>query len=261
VHDPDEGLTADGMIRTGVGVGRIPAAFAPVVRAAVDAVGSADARAELHLYGSVATGTAVPGRSDVDLMTIGLAEEEAGRIGAELSRTFAGTCRGVAIGAAQPDDFADGTDERYGNRVFLRHYCVPLRGADALRSPAPFPGDARAARGFNGDIGDRLQHWRRGLESRPAATPSARRIARKTLFAVTGLVSVHDRVWTTDRHPSGRRWAELQPRWKPWLTRLGAWADGRSSPSGAELTAVLADDGIVAAVVDSFAADIGLWSR
>ncbi len=36
-------------------------------------------------------------------------------------------------------------DEAYGNRVFLRHYCLPLAGPDRLRGTAAFRADARAA--------------------------------------------------------------------------------------------------------------------
>lgn len=37
------------------------------------------------------------------------------------------------------------------------------------------------------------------------------RIARKTLLAVAGLVSIHDRTWTTGRSRAVQRWSELKP--------------------------------------------------
>jgi hypothetical protein len=43
----------------------------------VTRVAEIDAQAELHLYGSVTTGQAIIGRSDVDLISIGLPDEAA----------------------------------------------------------------------------------------------------------------------------------------------------------------------------------------
>ena len=168
VLDPEEGLNPDGTIRTGVRRDRMPAQFEPVVVAAVEACGElSDGRAELHLYGSVATGRARLGVSDVDLVAIGVPEGWARGMSAALSTRFMDVCRGVEIGPGQPADFRGDGDAAYGNRVFLRHYCVPLSGPDALRNAEPFPGDSRAARGFNGDIGRCLDAWQRRL--RPEA--------------------------------------------------------------------------------------------
>ncbi|MCM0638919.1 hypothetical protein [Cellulomonas wangsupingiae] len=41
--------------------------------------------------------------------------------------------------------------------------------------------------------------------------PRPTRVARKTLLAVAGLVSVHDHTWTTDRSRAVRRWCEIEP--------------------------------------------------
>ncbi len=139
------------MIRTGASRARVAAAFEPVLAAAIEEFDQLQAgSAELHLYGSVATGMARVGESDVDLLLVGGSECWARDLSARLSARFADVCRGVEIGPAPRSAYFGDGDEAYGNRVFLRHYCVPLAGPDALRQPAPFPGDVRAARGFNG---------------------------------------------------------------------------------------------------------------
>lgn len=253
VLDPEEGLNLDGTIRTGVRRDRVPTKFEPVLVAAVEAFGELpDERAELHLYGSVATGMAQVGLSDVDLLAIGVPEGWACDIGAVLSGRFADLCRGVQIGLANAEDFRGADDAEHGNRVFLHRYCVPLAGADAIRSVPAFPGDVRAARGFNGDIGTSLNGWR--------SIADPKRVARKTLLAAAGLISVHDGTWTTDRCTAARRWAELDPGRAVDIARLLSWADGRCIPSAAELGAALGQDGIVVAVVERFATDVGLWS-
>lgn len=159
--DPDEGVAADGTILTGARRGRVPAAFEPVL---ADAVAMAGTRgASLYVYGSVAAGTVRPPSSDVDLLSIDL--PEAAAVGQRLSARYAGLCRGVEIAAATAADLAGDDDAAYGYRVFLRHYCVHLAGPDPAAALSAFPADARAARGFNGDIGAHHRRWRHAMGS------------------------------------------------------------------------------------------------
>jgi hypothetical protein len=148
--DPDEGVAADGTIRTGARRDRVPAIFEPVLTDAVvlaaKSAAAKSAPAALYVYGSVANGTARPGSSDVDLLSIDL--PDASVLGQRLSARYAGLCRGVEVAAATAADLAGDTEAAYGYRVFLRHYCVHLAGPDPSIARAAFPADARAARGF-----------------------------------------------------------------------------------------------------------------
>lgn len=253
MRDPREGLNADGTIRTGVGRERVPTAFEPIISDVLDAFDEvADDSSELLLYGSVATGTACVGRSDVDLVALETTEEWCREVGAELSARFSRLCRGVEIGHANRHDTLCDGDEAYGNRVFLRHYCASLAGPDAARSSAPFQGDARAARGFNGDIGLRLAQWRTG-------DVRAQAVARKTLLAASGVVSILGRTWTTDRETAANRWIEIEPDNAPEAAMLLKWVDDDSTATSAQLDAVLSPNGIVANVTHRFADTIGLW--
>ena len=56
------------------------------------------------------------------------------------------------------------------------------------------------------------------------------RVARKTLLAVAGLVSVHDRTWTTGRARAVQRWSELEPDLATHLSRLHSWAQRERHP-------------------------------
>jgi uncharacterized protein len=255
--DPEEGVAADGTIRTGAHRGRVPAAFEPVLADAVAFAG--DSGASLYVYGSVANGTVRQGSSDVDLLSIDL--PEAAILGQRLSARYAGRCRGVEIAAATGTDLVGDTDAAYGFRVFLRHYCVHLAGPDPSTALPAFPADARAARGFNGDLGQHLRRWRQGLESGTvAADLLGVRVARKTLLAVAGLVSVHDHTWTTDCSRAVRRWSELEPGLAAQLGQLHSWAKAERHPDREEARRAVADDGIVSAVVERFGRLIGLWT-
>lgn len=252
--DPREGVTPDGLIVTGVRRDRVPSVFEPVL---AYVLGRVAPDVSVYAYGSVANGTASVPTSDVDLLTIGLPAADASALGAAASAAFAEVCRGVEIVAATPDDYVGEGDEAYGNRVFLRHYCLHLAGPDPSVGQPGFSADARAARGFNGDIERLLSRWRAAL-GRDDAGALARRIARKSLLAVAGLVSVHDGTWTTDRTAAAARWGEIEPSLGPGLARLLTLCDGGGATEE-ETAALLAAGGVVERIAMRFAADIGLW--
>lgn len=255
--DPYEGITPDGTIQTGVHRERVLPIFGPVLSDAVALVSASEA--SLYVYGSVVTGNARPGSSDVDLLSIGL--RDAATIGGRLSALYADRCRGVEVAAVNAADFRGDSDAAYGNRVFLRHYCVHLAGPDPSLALPPFLADARAARGFNGDLDRHLRRWKESLAAgTDAADVLGLRIARKTLLAVAGLVSVHDHVWTTDRSRAVRRWGEIELSLAIPLDRLFSWTEGTHRPSYAEVKEAVADDGVVTAIVERFANMIGLWT-
>lgn len=259
-HDPLEGIDPDGFITTGACRAHLAPAFQPVLDAALAHWASHAGTASLYVYGSVATGMARPGLSDVDLVSIGLPPGQAAALAAGLSARFRQLCRTVELGPAQLADYQGTGDEAHGNRVFLRHYGVHLAGPDIAAGLPRQRADAAAARGFNGDIGRLAARWRAQLPQAGAAERAllARRLARKTLFAVTGLVSLHDHTWTTDRLAAARRWATLAPEWAEGLATLADWAERDGPAPGADaLQAAL--DGVVAAVVSAFQDRIGLW--
>jgi uncharacterized protein len=254
--DPDEGIAPDGTIRTGARRDRVPAAFEPVMADAVALLG--EPGPSLYVYGSVANGTARPPTSDVDLLSIDL--PHAAVLGQRLSARYADRCRGVEVAAATAADFEADTDAGYGYRVFLRHYCVHLAGPDPSAVLPAFPADVRAARGFNGDIGQHLRLWRQELESGAApADLLGVRVARKTLLALAGLVSVRDHTWTTARSLAVRRWSQVEPGLAFQLGQLDSWAERERHPGREEVGRALMDDGIVAAIAARFEGLIGLW--
>jgi len=257
-HDPLEGIAPNGTITTGAGRSNISQEFRPLLDRAMEYLDAYQGAHSLYVYGSVATGMARAGSSDVDLVTIGLDAAAARAVAETLTAAFPSLCRGVEIGPAQMSDYEGPSDEAYGNRVFLRHYCVHLTGPDVAAGLPAFPADTNAACGFNGDIGLRAERWRNEVLDTANPALLARRIARKTLFAVSGLVSVHDATWTTDRAAAAHRWGALQPRLAASLGTLIEWGDGgQGKPSRSDIQAAL--DDVVADVVGEFRTRIGLW--
>jgi predicted nucleotidyltransferase len=258
VRDPGEGVAADGKITTGVDRSLVPERFETALSTAVAAIAEAASdAASVYLYGSVATGRARHAQSDVDLLTVGLAPRQAAELSRELSRQFSSLCRGIEIAAVAPGDLAGESDEAYGNRVFLRHYCVHLAGPDHAHGLPGFPADARAARGFNGDIAQHAARWRAALAAGDEPRQLGRRLGRKTLLAVAGLVSIHDATWMTDRALAADRWAEIQPELRAALHVLLAWSDGQELPGRRAVQRML--DVPIPRIAAAFSETIGLW--
>lgn len=254
MSDPREGVTPDGLIVTGAHRDRVPSAYEPALAYVLARVAP---EVSVRLYGSVANGTAEVPSSDIDLLTIGLSAADAAALGQEASATFAEVCRAVEIAAMSSADYASEADEAYGNQIFLRHYCVRLAGPELGFDLREYPADVRAARGFNGDIAQHLGRWRAAL-GRDDPSVLSRRIARKSLLALAGLVSIHDATWTTDRFAAVARWSEIDPSLAPDLARLRSLCDSGGA-SDDETAALLAAGGVVEAIAARFAADIGLW--
>ncbi len=260
MRDLDEGLDSQGFIVTGVDRGRIPASFEPILRDIVEGV---DDDVSVYVYGSVATGRARLGRSDVDVVALGMDPARARLLARDLTARYATLARDVAIGAWTADDLAEG-DAGHGNCVFLKHYCAWLAGPDPAASMPSFRGDVAAARGFNGDLPAVVVRWIEALGSLDSGAQGsvdglARRIGRKSLFAVASMVSVHDAIWTTDRAAASARWGQLHPELAADLELLLAWGDETASPSRAEVDRMLHTR--IPTLVDQFVALIGAWDQ
>lgn len=256
MRDPWEGIGPDGTITTGARRDRVPAEFEDVLAAAADRVLAAGAGTSLLLYGSVATGQAVVGRSDVDLVAIGLADADAAFLGRSLTAYAGHLCRGVEVGAARRTDLEGAGPEAYGSRVFLRHYCLLLAGPAVVDERVRYAADRRAARGFYGDIGQAATRWAAALEDGADPTELGRRVARKTLLAAASLTSVLEERWTTDRGDGAAGWARHHPHRAAETEELLAWVGG-SSCTRAQVARQL--DGNVADVVTAFDDHVGLW--
>lgn len=253
MRDPREGVAPDGTIVTGVARGRVPQAFESALGLAVQKFGGGS----LYLYGSVATGQARVGFSDLDLLSVGLDAKSAAGLAAELSGRLAKLVRGVEIAVTAAGDFAGESDQAYGDRVFLRHYCVLLAGEDVGAGWAAFAADARAARGFNGDVRRHVERWR-GAIGAGECGGLGRRIGRKTLLALAGVVSVHDGIWTTDRRTAAERWAEVRPELAGGLGQLLRLSESDQDLSPRVLAGLM--DDVVEPLVGDFRAVVGLWA-
>ncbi len=235
--DPAEGVDVDGYITTGVDRANLCSPFLEVV---AEAVGGCRTRcrddAVLYVYGSVATGTAVEGVSDLDLLAVVTSAHDRDALDGlarELSARHRGVVREVGLAVTSPDEVFADSDEGVAWRCFLRHYCVCVDGVD-LAADLPRCRPSRAlVRGFAAgtetvleDVADRL----------PAASDAevgelARRAARRLLLAGAVAASIEADTWTTSRDRAVGLLCARHARWSDELQRAARWADPVRAPA------------------------------
>ncbi|MEU9474627.1 nucleotidyltransferase domain-containing protein [Streptomyces sp. NPDC048191] len=202
------GLDPFGHIAREGSLAHVPAAFRPVVAAARDRLPEVFG-ARLHsayLYGSIPRGTALVGRSDLDLF-VALRDEP----------TDADRDAVRALGAAVDGEFPQidgvgtllyGRDrllselERYDLGWFVACLCTPLLGEDLAAHLPRYRPDSLLARETNGDLARRLPRWRERIagteDTETARRPLVRFMSRHLVRTGFTLVMPRWNGWTSD---------------------------------------------------------------
>ncbi|GAA1226546.1 nucleotidyltransferase domain-containing protein [Kitasatospora nipponensis] len=255
-----QGLDEAGFIVREGSLDRVSPVFAPVVAAARAAVGAAFGPDRLHsgyLYGSIPRGTAVAGRSDLDLLLALHREPDAvDRASAEAVQEHLDAVwpqiDGVGILLFGVGTLL-GELERHDLGWFLACLCTPLTGpdlADRLPRYRPTP---LLARETNGDLPRLLPRWRaRAADIATTSDPTGRRDeARRVLcrgaartIVRTGFTLVMPRWngWTSDLAESAEAFAPYYPE-RAEQMRTAAAAARSGSPDPAVLALLLEDLG------------------
>lgn len=231
-RDPAESIGDGGVVVTGVGAAPIGAPYDRVVEVAVDRMTAelGDALHGLYVYGSVATGQATPPTSDVDLHTILRTDavEACQSLARDLTTRFASVVREVGISTVPLEAVLADTIAGYGERCWVRHYCLHVAGHD-LRAELP---DCRAsvdlACAFNGDVAAKMDQVMARLRApSPGAAATRRTIAlgsRKLLMSAATLLSARGGGWTTDRQEGARLLVAAAPMLAPDVERVLGWS-------------------------------------
>ena len=244
------GLDQDGFIAREGDLARVSPVFAPVVAAAAAQIASSFGPGLLHsayLYGSVPRGTAVPGRSDLDVLLAlaaepGEAERAAARrLGAGLDARFPqidGAGIELAAAAALLSEA-----ERYDLGWMIACLCTPLAGPDLAAQLPRYRPTSLLARETNGDLAGLLPHWRDQLAAagRDASlSVLARRVTRRIVRTGFTLVMPRWGGWTSDLAQSAGVFGRYYPR---RAAQLRAAADAAlSRTADRALLGMLTDD-------------------
>ncbi|MFC9812218.1 nucleotidyltransferase domain-containing protein [Streptomyces virginiae] len=247
------GLDAYGYFEREGSLGQVQGEFREVVAAARERTAEAYGR-RLHsayLYGSVPRGTALPGRSDLDLLLVlHRAPSDEDRDTAEvlargIDEDF-GQIDGVGV-LLHDKDTVLSEEERFDLGWFLACLCTPLLGADLAEHLPRYRPDSLLARETNGDLAALLPTWRTRL--REAVAPQEyRRLSR--LFA---------------RRLVRTGFTLVMPRWGGWTSDLtesaevfGAYYPERAAQMRAA-AAVALDPVEDPAVPRGYVEDLGPW--
>lgn len=232
-RDPAEGVDADGVIVTGAARERIPPTYRPVVADCTAELQESfgDRLHSLYLYGSVATGQARPGVSDLDLIAVWAHDAnpaEVHAVEATLSARHAHVVRDVGISSAALVEVLADDRDGLGWRCFLRHYGVWLAGRDLRPQLPPCRASRAVADAFNDDVHALVQRWRTELaqaQDTSEVAAIARAAARKLLLVTATLESVEHGGWTTDRATGARLLARHHPQWAAVAESAIGWCD------------------------------------
>lgn len=198
-----------GYIRTEVSLDLISPEFNALTDAAAsripDVLGAEFAG--LYLYGSIAAGRAVAGRSGLDLFVVLQAEpdenvlEQLRAVARELEVEFSGLVRAVSIDSTWLDEVFNGA-RRLAQQVFLRHMCVCIAGDD-IRSELPrFAPTTEVCSSLNGDAPEVLDALWRDFDRTHGENERRRiggKIARKILYTAMSCIAAETGEWATGR--------------------------------------------------------------
>ncbi|HUG86903.1 MAG TPA: hypothetical protein VMM13_20200 [Euzebya sp.] len=234
MEDPLEGVDGRGYVVTGVATAHVEAAHRPLISAcvmALDDILGADLHS-LRLNGSVATGQAVPGRSDLDLMAI-LRHAKAIDLTAVATQAVGpqSLVRDIGVSVITLAELmAPGAAARV-ERCFVHHYSVGVHGPDLALDEVPCKADAALAHGFSAGLLRRLPTLAAGdlgdVDDAPA-------LGRAVLMSTALLLSRREGSWSTDR----RRAIDLVGRHAPHhgadAEAVFDWADSRGRGFGSD---------------------------
>lgn len=199
------GLDADGYVLPDVSLGFVRPPYDSVLPATARVVRD-DFGNRLHstyLYGSVVRGTAVPGRSDLDITVVLIDEPDADdrqaatRVESRLAEWFP-FLFDARVEFTHVIEVRSAS-QRYGWQFFIRDFCVCIDGEDLRPSlPRTKPGP-EAAFGLHDDFPERLARARENLgsSSQGEFDRDALRIPRKLIQVLFAVVMAQTGAWAT----------------------------------------------------------------
>ncbi|MFE9425053.1 nucleotidyltransferase domain-containing protein [Kitasatospora sp. NPDC006697] len=240
------GLDQDGLMLREGSLDRVTPEYAPVVAAVRAGVRRSFGGGSLHsayLYGSIPRGTAVPGRSDLDLLlALNRPPTPADRSAADallaaLEHEFPQLKGGGVLLFGVERLLSEA--ERYDLGWFLACLCTPLLGPDLADRLPRYRLDSTLARETNGDLAELLPGWRARAEratSEAELRTLTRGAARKVVRTGFTLVMPRWQGWTSDLAESAAVFGHYYPERAEQMRTVAEFAPaGSADPAAVRL--------------------------
>ena len=227
------GLDQDGNIVSEVGIDKIDIAYLPCIQECVEKLVKSFSHHlhSVYVYGSVARGEAIKGKSDLDLIVMfngGLTSEkstELKTLSDTLFQKYRSLVRDVGIAVADLDYTVDPAN--YYEGAFLREISVCVYGEDLRVKFGPYKLSPEISISFNGDIGDVVSRTIRRLHS--ASGDEFKKVsqgfARKLIRTYYSMVMVRSEIWTTRLHEQAEVVMQYFPQKERVIRSLQAWLE------------------------------------
>ena len=228
------GVDENGIIITEVSLLKITTPFKQIVEAVKDEVLQAFGSDidSIYLYGSVANGRAIEGKSDLDIILVfkEKASEELSKkvkdLEVRLTSEYQPILRDVGFATTYTAD-ALSEQERLGGLCFLKHLCVCIYGNDITKDIPGFKPSKEVARGFNGDIDKSLTSYRTKLKeavSEQEVKNLSQSIGKKIVRTGFSLVMPRTESWTTNMQKSCDTFTYYYPEKKVEMEKALVWS-------------------------------------
>ena len=227
------GLDQDGYIVSDVGKGKIHSIYLPCIHDSVEGLTLLypNRLHSVYVYGSVARGEAVAGKSDLDLIAMfegTLNSEESTQLknlAAALTHKYCSLVRDVGIAVANYDYTIN--SKNYYEGAFLKEMSICVHGEDPTMQFGPYKLTSEIAVSFNGDIGDVVIRTIRriNLVSDLEFGRVSQGFARKFIRTCYSMIMVRSQIWTTRLHQQAKIFIQHFPEKEPVIRTLQKWLE------------------------------------
>ena len=202
------GVDENGVIITEVSVDKITPQFKRVVDSVLHEIlhELASQLDSAYLYGSIATGKAIEGKSDLDMILVfkEKVDEELSKkifvLEEKLTKEYELILRDVGLATTCVAD-ALSEKERLGGLCFLKHLSVCIYGNDLTKDVPGFKPSKDISKGFNGDIAKNIKSSKAKIENAPSGQELrklSRSLSKKVIRTGFSLVMPRSGSWTTN---------------------------------------------------------------
>lgn len=230
---PGYGLDRDGYIISDVNLDKVHSVYLPCINDSIKELKMMfpGRLHSVYVYGSVARGEAIIGKSDLDLIAMfmgTLNSEESTKLknlSDSLSQKYCSLVRDVGIVVADYNYTID--PKNYYEGAFIKELCICVHGEDPTRGFGPYKLTPEIAISFNGDIGEFVNRTIRKINmvSNQGFGKVSQGFARKFIRTCYSMVMVRSQIWTTRLHQQAKIFIHHFPEKEPAILNFQKWLE------------------------------------